>query len=77
MKDIRKWFYAKHAVFLGVLTVFCSPIYHGAIQLGAPREIHGICPELMAWQKRFHDRIMKNEENDLRIRRYIDENPAK
>ena len=29
------------------------------------------------WQRGYHDRIIRNEDEYLRIRRYIDENPAK
>ena len=29
------------------------------------------------WQPRFHDHIMRDEDDDLRVWQYIDENPMK
>lgn len=59
-----------------------SPTLHsvvGRIKSFAAKRWSEICDEKFQtfWQTRFHDHIIRNEEDYLRIWKYIDENPAK
>lgn len=41
------------------------------------RKIHTISRDLTVWHRSFHDRVIRNEEEFLKIWNYIDENPLR
>ena len=49
----------------------------GLYKSGVSKRIHELCPDILVWQKSYHDHIIRNEDDYLRIWQYIDENPAK
>ncbi len=48
----------------------------GQYKSGISKDIHKIEPDLKVWQKSFHDHIIRDKEDYLRIWNYIDTNPA-
>ena len=49
----------------------------GYLKMNASKETHAKYPGLQLWQSRFHDHVVRNEADCLRIWNYIDANPAK
>ena len=49
----------------------------GLYKSGVSRLIHELSPKTQIWQRGFHDHIIRDEGDYLRIWQYIDENPAK
>ncbi len=49
----------------------------GYIKMNASREIHRHCPDLSVWQRAFHDHVVRDEAEYIKIAEYIDENPIR
>ena len=49
----------------------------GQYKSGVTRKIREKCPEITVWQRSFHDHVIRNETQYLKIWEYIDQNPAK
>ena len=49
----------------------------GYLKSNVTKSIREINPQANVWQRSFHDHIIRNEEDYLRIWEYINENPAK
>lgn len=49
----------------------------GQYKSGVAREAHKILPGLKVWQRSFYDHIVRNEDEYVRICKYIDENKLK
>jgi len=49
----------------------------GLYKSGVSKCIHELRPDITVWQRSFHDRIIRNEEDYLNIWKYINDNPAK
>ncbi len=49
----------------------------GYLKMNVSKQIHRTDPELMLWQSRYHDHIVRTPEDSLRIREYIRNNPAR
>jgi putative transposase len=47
----------------------------GAFKTTSSKLIHKECFDNFQWQKSFHDHIIRNEEDYIRIKKYIKENP--
>ncbi len=47
----------------------------GLYKSGVTNRIHGFSPDLCVWQKSFHDHVIRDEQDYLRIWQYIDTNP--
>ena len=69
-----------------ILTIGCKPELRlqqsfptlstviGQYKSAVSRKIHLINPKITVWQKSFHDRIIRNEAEYLKLWKYIDEN---
>ena len=69
-----------------ILTIGCKPELKlqqplptlstviGQYKSAVSRKIHMINPKITVWQKSFHDRIIRNEAEYLKLWKYIDEN---
>ena len=69
-----------------ILTIGCKPELKlqqplptlstviGQYKSAVSRKIHLINPKITVWQKSFHDRIIRNEAEYLKLWKYIDEN---
>ena len=53
------------------------PTVIGLYKSGVSKRIHQISPNLNLWQKSFYDHIIRDENEYLRVWKYIDENPLK
>ncbi len=53
------------------------PTIIGLYKSGVSRKIHMSEPSMDVWQKSFYDHIIRNENEYLRVWKYIDENPLK
>lgn len=53
------------------------PTIIGLYKSGVSKRIHMIKPDIDVWQKSFYDHIIRNENEYLRVWKYIDENPLK
>ena len=49
----------------------------GYFKMNTSKSIHKINPNLPVWQRNYHDRIIRNEKELIKIRRYIELNPLK
>ena len=49
----------------------------GLYKSGVSKQIHMVHPDVIIWQKSFHDHIIKSEAEYRSIWQYIDENPVK
>jgi len=49
----------------------------GLYKSGVSKCTHKLYPDIIVWQKSFHDHIIRNEDEYHRIWKYIDENPVK
>ena len=49
----------------------------GQYKSGVSRRIHRIDPDLMVWQRSFHDHVIRNQSDYERIWSYIDTNPMR
>ena len=49
----------------------------GLYKSGVSNKIHRINPEIVVWQKSFHDHIIRNEDDYQNILEYINANPLK
>ena len=49
----------------------------GFFKMNASKKAHAIDPGIKLWQRSFHDHIIRNDEDFLRIWEYIDTNPIK
>ena len=49
----------------------------GQYKMAVTRKIHENKPELTVWQRSFHDHIIRNEADYLKIWEYIENNPAR
>ena len=58
----------QNEAFLSLSTVI------GQYKSAVSRKIHLINPKITVWQKSFHDRIIRNEAEYLKLWKYIDEN---
>lgn len=47
----------------------------GQYKSGVARTIHATAPDMIVWQKSFHDHVIRNEHDYLNIWQYIDTNP--
>jgi len=47
------------------------------LELPKRKNMREINPQMNVWQRGYHNRIIRNENDYLRIWQYIDENPAK
>jgi len=57
----------------------CSdvPLIVGQFKRGVTKDIRGIFPEMIVWQRSFHDHIIRNQVGYEKIWTYIDHNPIK
>ena len=53
------------------------PTVIGLYKSGVSKRIHQLNPDLNVWQKSFYDHIIRDENEYLRVWKYIDENPVK
>ena len=53
------------------------PVITGSYKSAVSKLIHQACHSGFRWQKSYHDRIIRNEEELNRKRKYIIENPVK
>ena len=53
------------------------PTIIGQFKRGVTKEIHGMEPEMMVWQRSFHDHIIRNQAGYEKIWTYIENNPLK
>lgn len=53
------------------------PTVIGLYKSGVSKRIHQLNPDLNVWQKSFYDHIIRDENEYLRVWKYIDENPIK
>ncbi len=49
----------------------------GAFKAGVSREIHKSGTDIIIWQNRFYDHVIKNQDDYENVWTYIDENPVK
>lgn len=49
----------------------------GYLKMNSSKRIHEKHPGLQAWQRSYHEHVIRNEEDYRQIREYIDTNPAK
>ena len=49
----------------------------GFFKMNASKKAHAIDPGIKLWQRSFHDHIIRNDEDFLRIWEYIETNPIK
>ena len=49
----------------------------GLFKSGVSKRIYELYPKIPVWQRSFYEHIIRNEDDYLRIWKYIDENPAK
>ncbi len=49
----------------------------GYLKMNVSKRVHQIEPQLSIWQSRYHDHIVRDGNDFLRIWQYIDTNPAK
>ena len=49
----------------------------GYIKMNASREIHRHCPGISVWQRAFHDHVIRDEADYIKIAKYIEENPVR
>ena len=47
----------------------------GYLKMNVSKEIHRIHPNEIVWQRSYHDKIVRDEKQYLRIWKYIEENP--
>ena len=53
------------------------PTVVGLYKSGVSKRIHQLNPDLNIWQKSFYDHIIRDENEYLRVWKYIDDNPLK
>ena len=44
--------------------------------MNVTKEVHNRYPDFQLWQTRYHDHVVRNDADYLRIWNYIDTNPA-
>ncbi len=49
----------------------------GDLKMNSSKQIHAIAPNLVVWQRSFHEHVIRNEQDYLEIWNYIDGNPSK
>ncbi len=49
----------------------------GYLKMNASKKIHQQIPQMAVWQRGYHDHIVRDEDDFLRIWSYIEENPLK
>ena len=49
----------------------------GQFKMAVTKEVHKVRPDLVVWQRSFHDHIIRNQHSYEKIWNYIDGNPAK
>ena len=53
------------------------PLIIGQFKRGVTKEIHSFAPQMLVWQRSFHDHIIRNRAGYEKIWMYIENNPAK
>ena len=48
----------------------------GYLKMNVTKEVHNRYPDFQLWQTRYHDHVVRNDADYLRIWNYIDTNPA-
>lgn len=49
----------------------------GYLKMNSSKQIHAIAPNLVVWQRSYHEHVIRNEQDYLDIWNYIENNPAK
>lgn len=49
----------------------------GFLKMNSSKQIHMHCPNLIIWQRSYHDHIIRNENDYREIWNYIDTNPVR
>ena len=49
----------------------------GFLKMNSSKQIHMHCPNLIVWQRSYHDHIIRNENDYREIWNYIDTNPGR
>ena len=49
----------------------------GFLRMNSSKQIHVLCPDLVVWQRSYHDHVIRGEADYREIWQYIDTNPAR
>ena len=49
----------------------------GFLKMNSSKQIHTHCPDIPVWQRSYHDHIIRDERDYLKIWNYIEMNPAR